>query len=171
MFGKIKEEKDNIDAEKLVCVKSDGTTCNFNIFKNSLEFAANIYNVKISLKEAKNKQYEMLLLLEKLKNYNPINSKKIKSKKETVKAAESLYENRNSVIKACKSSIFPFEHGFQKEKSDKESDEESDEESDKKTTKSRWEEFINGIEKESKGQNYELFKNNFSASTPGVPVN
>ena len=120
MFGKIKEEKDNIDAEKLVCVKSDGTTCNFNIFKNSLEFAANIYNVKISLKEAKNKQYEMLLLLEKLKNYNPINSKKIKSKKETVKAAESLYENRNSVIKACKSSIFPFEHGFQKEKSDKE---------------------------------------------------
>lgn len=56
MFGKIKEGKDNIDAEKLVCAKSDGTTCNFNIFKNSLEFAGNIYDAKISLKEAKNKQ-------------------------------------------------------------------------------------------------------------------
>ena len=42
---KIEEEK-NIDPEKFVCIKTDGTIFNFNKFKNSLDLASNIYRDK-----------------------------------------------------------------------------------------------------------------------------
>ena len=62
-----KEEKNSIDSKELVCIKSDGTIFNFNVFKISLDFASDIYNGKISLQIAKNFQYKMFELLNKLK--------------------------------------------------------------------------------------------------------
>ena len=59
----------------------NGTLYDFNIFKSSLEFALSIYGGKISWKEVENKQYKMLALLTKLKNYTSTNPEKIKSKK------------------------------------------------------------------------------------------
>ena len=35
LFEKIKKEKNDIDPEKFVCVKTDGTIFNFNKFKNT----------------------------------------------------------------------------------------------------------------------------------------
>ena len=40
LFEKIKKEKNDIDPEKFVCVKTDGTIFNFNKFKNSLDLAS-----------------------------------------------------------------------------------------------------------------------------------
>ena len=54
LFVKIKNEKDTIDPEKLVCVKTDGKTIfNFNKFKISLDLASDIYKKKIYLKMQK----------------------------------------------------------------------------------------------------------------------
>ena len=45
---KIKNEKDDINPEKLVCVKTDGKTIlNFDNFKISLDLDSNIYKKKI----------------------------------------------------------------------------------------------------------------------------
>ena len=41
---KIKKEKNDIDPEKSVCVKTDGTIFKFNKFKNSLDLTSNIYS-------------------------------------------------------------------------------------------------------------------------------
>ena len=90
MYVKIEEEKNNIDPEKFVCIKTDGTIFNFNKFKNSLDLASNIYRDKNLLKDAENKQSYIKILLSKLRNYNPTKPKKIKAKKETLIAAEKI---------------------------------------------------------------------------------
>ena len=57
LLDELKKEKNTIDPEKLVCAKFDGTIFNFNTFKNSVDFASNIYHKsKTSLKDAKNTQ-------------------------------------------------------------------------------------------------------------------
>ena len=118
MLDELKDEKNIIDSKGLVCVKSDETIFDFNVFKSSLHFASNIYICKISLKEAKNSQYKMFELLNDLEDYNPTNPDKIKSTEETLNDAEKLFKNRISVIKAFENGVFPFNYGFQKEKPD-----------------------------------------------------
>ena len=72
LLDELKKEKNTIDPEKLVCAKFDGTIFNFNTFKNSVDFASNIYHKsKTSLKDAKNTQYKMFSLLNDLKKYDP----------------------------------------------------------------------------------------------------
>ena len=90
LHERIKKEKNDIDPEKFVCVKTDGTIFNFNKFKNSLDLASNIYRDKNLLKDMSNEQYDIKILLNKLRNYNPTKPKKIKAKKETLSAAEKL---------------------------------------------------------------------------------
>ena len=74
--------------------------------------ASNIYRKKSLLKDAENKQHEIKILLNKLRNYNPTKLKKIKAKKETLSATEKFL-NRQEVIDAFKTSIFPYIDGFQ----------------------------------------------------------
>ena len=89
LLDELKEGKNSIDSNRLV-VKSDGTIFNFNIFKSSLDFPSHVYNDKISLQKAKNSQYKMFVLLNNLKDYNPTNVDKIKSKEETLNDAGVL---------------------------------------------------------------------------------
>ena len=115
----LKKEKNDIDPEKFVCVKTDGTIFNFSKFKNSLDLASNIYKKKKLLKDAENKQYNIKILLNKLRNYNPTKPKKIKAKEETLCAAEKLLNNREEVIDTFKRGVFPYIDGFQKKKNHK----------------------------------------------------
>ena len=71
MYKKIKQEKNDINSEKLVWVKTNGVVFNFNKFKKSLDLASDIYRNKGLLKNAENKQNEWRILLNELKNYNP----------------------------------------------------------------------------------------------------
>ena len=120
-YEKIKKEKNDIDPEKFVCVKTDGTIFNFNKFKNSLDLASNIYRDKNLLKDMSNEQYDIKILLNKLRNYNPTKPKKIKAKEETLSAAEKLLNNRQEVIDAFKTGIFRYIDGNQiKEESEEE---------------------------------------------------
>ena len=81
--------------------------------------------------------------------YNPTKLKKIKAKEETLIAVEKLLNNRQEVIDAFKIGIFPYIDGFQIK-------EESEE------FKSDIKIFIHYIENESKGINYDLFKDYFN---------
>ena len=124
MFEKIKKEKNDIDPEKFVCVKTDGTIFNFNQFKNSIDLASNIYRDNKLVKDAENEQHDIKVLLNKLRNYNPTKPKKIKVKQETLSAAEKILNNKQEVIDAFKRGTFPYIDGFQiKEESEEESEE------------------------------------------------
>ena len=79
-----------------------------------MDLASNIYRDKSSLKDAKNEQNEIKILLNKLGNYNPTKSKKIKTKKESLRAGKKLLNKRQEVMNAFKTGIFPYEDGFQK---------------------------------------------------------
>ena len=68
LFERIKKKK-NIDPEKLICKKGDNKTIfNFNKFKTSVEITSDIYYDKNLLKDVKNNQPDMLVLLRQLKN-------------------------------------------------------------------------------------------------------
>ena len=95
------------------CIKTDGTTFNFNKFKKLLDLAKNIYRSNTLLKHAENKQQEIKILLNKLRNDNPTKPKKIKGKEETLSAAERLLNNRQEDIDEFKTGIFPYIDGFQ----------------------------------------------------------
>ena len=53
----------------------------------------------------------MFCLLNDLKEYNPKNLEKVKSRDETLLNAERMYNNRNNIIKG---GVFPFKDRFQK---------------------------------------------------------
>ena len=112
LFEKIKKEKNDIDPEKFVCVKTDGTIFNFNKFKISLDLASNIYRNKKLLKDAGNEQNEIKILLNKLRKYNPTKLKKINAKEETLSAAEKLLNHRQEVTDAFKTGIFAHIDGY-----------------------------------------------------------
>ena len=77
---------------------------------------SNIYRNKSLLKDAENKQNEIKILLNKLRNYNPTKPKRINTKNETLSAAEKLLNNRQDVIHAFKTGIFLYKDGFQKKR-------------------------------------------------------
>ena len=156
MFEKIKKEKNDIDSKKKFCVKTDGAIFNFNKFKHSLDLTSDIYRNKSLLKNAENKQNELRILLNELKNYNPTNQKKIKTKEETLSAAEKMLNNRQEVINAFKTGIFLYIDGFQIR--------EESEEEDKKLDENK---LFKYIENESGGINY-FFKTHFKFSVTTV---
>ena len=161
-YVKIIKEKNDIDPEEFACVKTDGTIFNFNKFKPSQDLASNIYRDKNLLKDADNKQSNIKILLNKLRNYNPTKPKKIKAKEETLSAAEKLLNNRQDVIDAFKTGIFPYIDGSRiKKESEEESGGESEEESEEKKLekiKDDFKKFIEYIGNESKSINCDLFK-------------
>ena len=118
MLDEVKEEKNSTDFKRLVCLKSDGTILNFNVFKCSLDFASDIYNGKISLEKAKKSQNKMLQLLDHLKKYNSTKLGNIKSREKTLNDVENLYKNKSNVIKTFENGVFSCNYGFQKEKPD-----------------------------------------------------
>ena len=161
-YVKIIKEKNDIDPEEFACVKTDGTIFNFNKFKPSQDLASNIYRDKNLLKDAENKHSNIKILLNKLRNYNPTKPKKIKAKEETLSAAEKLLNNRQDVIDAFKTGIFPYIDGSRiKKESEEESGGESEEESEEKKLekiKDDFKKFIEYIGNESKSINCDLFK-------------
>ena len=81
LYERIKKENNDIDPEKFVCV---------NKLKNLLDLASNIYRDNSSLKDAKNEQNEIKILLNKLTNYNPTKPKKMEAKKRNFNCCRKL---------------------------------------------------------------------------------
>ena len=70
--------------KKLVCFHSNGTPYDFIKFRDINQFANDILYSHTSIKQAKDEQDEMKEEMTKLKNYNPTNEKKTKSKEEVL---------------------------------------------------------------------------------------
>ena len=68
LYNEIKEEKSNLNPEKLVCVQTDRTSHNLNVFKNSLDFASDIYSGKFSLKDTEKKATQNIFIIGKTKS-------------------------------------------------------------------------------------------------------
>ena len=119
--------------------------------------ASNSYRNKSLLTDAENKQNKIKTLLNKLRKYNPAKLKNIKAKEKTLNAAEKLLNNRQEAIDAFKTGIYPYIDGFQIKESEEELKEESKDDLQK---------FIEYIKNESKGINYDLFKNYINFIVP-----
>ena len=64
---KLKRKKNDIDPEKFVCVKPDGTIFNISKCKTFLDLASSIYRNKKLLKDAENKQSEIKNIIKQTK--------------------------------------------------------------------------------------------------------
>ena len=84
---------------------------NFNTFNMPLNFLSDIYNGKISLKEAEFKQRDLEKKIDNLKfGYKSKDKKEKEEKSQVLMHANELLESRNKIIKASKDDIFPSEH-------------------------------------------------------------
>ena len=93
--------------KKFVYFHSNGTPYNFSKFRDIKQLGNDIFNGHISIKQAKDEQDEMKNEIKKMKNYNPTNEQKIKSKEEVFNKAKQLFEITTKIIKAFKDGIFP----------------------------------------------------------------
>ena len=62
----IKKINSKLESAELVCIKTDGTKYDFNIFTLPLRFAEKIHNHEITLDKAINNQTELSILINKL---------------------------------------------------------------------------------------------------------
>ena len=117
-----------------------------------MKFIEKIHNYEITLDEAINDQKDLNILINKLNNdYEPRNTEKIEEKKRVLKSARKLQNARKDVIDFFEKGIFPYRGNVPKTK------EESEENK-----------FFEYIENESKGINYDLFKNYFDLVAPSA---
>ena len=93
-----KKINDTLDNAELVSTKTDGTKYDFNRFLLSLRCIEKIYQYKITLDEAIKKQAEIKELINKLNNYGPRSSKKVKEKKRVLESAKKLFDAREDII-------------------------------------------------------------------------
>ena len=110
-MDEIKGNDDDIDINKLPFIGSKQEKFNFNTFRMPLNFLQDIYNEKISLKEAEFKQRGLEIKIQDLQfGYTPKNIKEKEEKSQILMHANELLESRNKIIKAFKDDIFPSEH-------------------------------------------------------------
>ena len=110
-MNKIEDDDDGIDTNNLAFIGSNQDKFNFNTFYMPLNFILNIYNGKISLKEAEFKQTGLKKEIENLQFYYIPKNKKEKEKiEEVLRHADELLECRDKIIKALKDGIFLSEH-------------------------------------------------------------
>ena len=128
---------------ELFCTKTDGTKYDFNRFSLPLKFIAKIRNYEITLDEAIKDQTKLEILINKLNEYNPRNSKKVKEKERVLESAKTFSDARDEIINLFEKGIFPYEGNLFKTNEKEESDEELDENK-----------FFKDIGKESKDINY-----------------
>ena len=105
-FDKIKEIEKNVDREKLI-YKTDEYTYSFKNFQTIKTFGRDIYEGKITIKEANEYQTDVLAEIMNYRKYTKPRSQEKKQEKEIV--LENLYnffEGREKVIDAFESKIF-----------------------------------------------------------------
>ena len=94
----IKKINNKLESAELVCIKTDGTKYDFNIFMLPLRFAEKIHNYEITLDEAINNQTELSMLINKLNNYNPRIPEKVNEKNNVLNSARELWDVRKDII-------------------------------------------------------------------------
>ena len=110
LMDEIEEVNNDIDEHKLLFIGSNKEKFNFNTFRMPLNFLSDIYNGKISLKEAEFKQIDLEIKIGDLYGYEPKNKKEKEEINGILMQANDLLEYRGEVIKAFKDGSFLSEH-------------------------------------------------------------
>ena len=111
LMDEIEEDDDDIDINKLAFIASDREIFNFNTFDMPLNFLSNIYNGKISLKEAEFKQRDLEKIIYELQfNYTPKNKREKEEVDGVLMQAKDLVKYRNKLLGHLKMVLFLSEH-------------------------------------------------------------
>ena len=111
LMDEIEEVNSDIDIHKLLFIGSNKEKFNFNTFMMPLNFLSDIYNGKISLKEAEFKQRDLEIEIRNLQfGYESKDKKEKEEKSQVLMQANDLLEYRDKIIDAFKDGIFLSEH-------------------------------------------------------------
>ena len=110
-MDEIEEVNSVIDIHKPLFIGSNKEKFNFNTFRMPLNFLSDIYNGKISLKEAEFKQRDLEIKIRDLQfDYNSKDGKEKEEKSQVLMQADDLSEYRDKIIDGFKDGIFLSEH-------------------------------------------------------------
>ena len=118
-FRKIDRELENVE---FVCTKTDGAKYDFNHFVLTFKFIEKICNYEITLNKAINDQTKLIILINKLNDYNPTKLEKIEERKRDLESAKKLFDVRDEIIDIFEKGIFPYKGNLFKTKEKEESD-------------------------------------------------
>ena len=111
LMDEIEELNNDIDIHKLLFIGSNKEKFNFNTFMMPLNFLSDIYNGKISLKEAEFKQRDLEKIIYELQfNYTPKNKREKEEVDGVLMQAKDLVKYRNKLLGHLKMVLFLSEH-------------------------------------------------------------
>ena len=155
-----------LDKAELVSTKTDGTKHDFNRFALPLKFIKKIHDYEITLNEAIEEQTELRELINKLNDYGPRISKKIKKKQQKRKivseSRKKLLNARDDIIDRFEKGTFPYKGSVFRTK------EEESEENTLEKIKDNYNKLFKYIEDGSKDIDYNLFEDYFSFPVPSL---
>ena len=88
-------------------VRSNKKLYAFNLFKSLSQFAFDIYNGVITIKDAKEKQDELVSKIRDLAQYNVRYEERDKQKQKILKSVKQLFEKKKKIINAFQNGVFP----------------------------------------------------------------
>ena len=90
--------------KKYICLHPNGTSYDFNKFRNIKKLGNDILHDSISIKQANE---EMKDEMAKLKNYNPTNEQRVNPQDKVLNNTKRHSNIRSSIIKAFEDGVFP----------------------------------------------------------------
>ena len=115
-FKKIDKVFKNVE---LVCTKTDGTKYDFNRFFLPLKFIAKIHNYEITLDKAIDDQTKLKILINKLNEHNPRNTKKVEEKERVLESTRKFLDVRKHIIDLFEKELFRIKVMYSKQKKKK----------------------------------------------------
>ena len=110
-MNEIEDADDDLDNNNLSFIGSNKKKFEFNTFKMPLNFLSDIYNGRVSLKEAEIKQKYLRNKIEELKfGYRPENVKEKEEIDKVLMHANDMLEYRDKIISAFNDDTFLSEH-------------------------------------------------------------
>ena len=110
-MNEIEDADDDLDNNNLSFIGSNKKKFEFNTFKMPLNFLSDIYNGRVSLKEAEIKQKYLRNKIEELKfGYRPENAEEKEEIYKVLMHANDMLEYRDKIISAFNDDTFLSEH-------------------------------------------------------------
>ena len=110
-MNEIEDPDDDLDNNNLSFIGSNKKKFEFNTFKMPLNFLSDIYNGRVSLKEAEIKQKYLRNKIEELKfGYRPENAEEKEEIDKVLMHANDMLEYRDKIISAFNDDTFLSEH-------------------------------------------------------------
>ena len=107
LINEIKKIDRKNSSKSFIMVRSNKKLYAFNLFKSLSQFAFDIYNGVITIKDAKEKQDELVSKIRDLAQYNVRYEERDKQKQKILKSVKQLFEKKKKIINAFQNGVFP----------------------------------------------------------------